>query len=214
MASLNPANLLDTVLIGVQNTLETLCGHPAATRPNPAQHIPEADLSDTQKQLAARLMRVNHAGEVSAQALYQGQAWVAGTPELKAHLTHAAAEETDHLAWCAERIDELGGHTSYLNPIWYVGSLAIGVTAGLIGDKWSLGFVHETEAQVEAHLSEHLDLLPTEDAKSRKILEQMKQDEIEHGQHALDHGGAPLPAPIRSLMQFTSKLMTRLAYWV
>ena len=159
-------------------------------------------------------MRVNHAGEVAAQALYHGQASVATDPALRQQLLVAADEEQDHLAWCAQRLGELGSRPSRLGPFWYVGSYAIGVTAGLISDRVSLGFVSETERQVEEHLHGHLDRLPAGDQRSRAIVEQMKQDEAEHGQAALDAGGIELPRPVRWMMRGVARVMTTLAYWV
>jgi ubiquinone biosynthesis monooxygenase Coq7 len=157
-------------------------------------------------------MRVNHVGEVCAQALYQSQKLVARDPQIRAMLEHSAQEEMDHLAWCETRLKELDSHTSYLNPFWYAGSFAIGLLAGLAGDKWSLGFVAETEKQVEAHLENHLEKLPLEDQRSRAIVDQMRIDEIEHGQAALHAGGATLPEPIQKVMQAVSKVMTTTAY--
>jgi len=163
---------------------------------------------------SARLMRVNHAGEVSAQALYQGQSLVAKTDETRAVLQHAAREERDHLAWCETRLSELGGSASRLNPAFYAGSFALGVASGLLGDKWSMGFLVETERQVEAHLSDHLGRLPETDSRSRKILEAMREDEIHHGQTGKAHGAADLPAPVRAAMKLVSNFMTRSAYWI
>lgn len=163
---------------------------------------------------SARLMRVNHAGEVSAQALYQGQSLVAKTDETRAVLQHAAREERDHLAWCETRLSELGGSASRLNPVFYAGSFALGVASGLLGDKWSMGFLVETERQVEAHLSDHLGRLPETDSRSRKILEAMREDEIRHGQTGIDHGAAPLPTPLKAAMRGFSKVMTGTTYWV
>jgi ubiquinone biosynthesis monooxygenase Coq7 len=159
-------------------------------------------------------MRVNHAGEIAAQGLYHGQALTARTPETRAALRRAAAEEGDHLAWCRDRLDELGSRTSVLNPIWYAGSVAIGAVAGLFGDRASLGFMAETERQVEGHLAEHLERLPTDDARSRAIVEQMQADEIGHGQAAIAAGGARLPDPVPRLMRLTARLMTGTAYWI
>ncbi|HEU5338909.1 MAG TPA: 2-polyprenyl-3-methyl-6-methoxy-1,4-benzoquinone monooxygenase, partial [Sulfuricaulis sp.] len=153
-------------------------------------------------------------GEICAQALYQGQATTARLPEVRGKMDQAAQEENDHLAWTEERIRELGSHTSYLNPLWYAGSFAIGAFAGLAGDKWSLGFVAETEKQVVKHLESHLQRLPTEDLKSRQILEQMRDDEGHHATVAIESGGVPLPEPVRQLMRFASKIMTRTAYWL
>ncbi len=175
---------------------------------------PEQVSNSEQRQESIRLMRVNHAGEVSAQALYQGQALVARAPETRVLLEHAAREERDHLAWCESRLNELGGTTSRLNPLFYAGSFALGVASGVLGDKWSMGFLVETERQVEAHLSDHLGRLPENDSKSRLILEAMRQDELHHGQNGMEHGAAKLPAPIQSVMKMVSKLMTRSAYWV
>jgi ubiquinone biosynthesis monooxygenase Coq7 len=159
-------------------------------------------------------MRVNHAGEVSAQALYQGQALTAKLAEVRGKMERAALEENDHLAWCERRLKELDSHTSMLNPLWYTGSFAIGALAGLAGDKWSLGFVVETERQVVKHLDEHLSRLPEQDRRSRAILEQMKEDETHHATAALNAGGAELPEPVRQLMRLTSKVMTNAAYYI
>ena len=155
---------------------------------------------------------MNHVGEVCAQALYQSQKLVARDPQIKEMLNHSGQEEIDHLAWCETRLQELGSHTSYLNPFWYAGSFAIGLAAGLAGDKWSLGFVAETEKQVENHLESHLEKLPPEDHRSRAIVDQMRLDEIEHGQAAIRSGGAELPEPVQKIMQMMSKVMTATAY--
>ncbi len=206
---------IDRLIVNFDHGLRTVFGRPQVTeRPNPADGQAEADLNDEETRLAERLMRINHAGEVSAQGLYQGQALTAKLPEVRQEMERAALEENDHLAWCEQRLDELGGHTSYLNPVWYAGSLTIGAVAGLVGDKWSLGFVAETERQVEKHLDGHLQRLPEKDAKSRAVLEQMRRDEIHHGTTALEAGGASLPAPVKMLMGLVSKVMTRTAYWV
>jgi ubiquinone biosynthesis monooxygenase Coq7 len=159
-------------------------------------------------------MRVNHCGEICAQALYQGQALTARNPAARAALEQAAAEETDHLAWTAQRIGELGGRVSLLNPLWYAGSFALGAAAGLLGDKWSLGFLAETERQVEGHLEGHLDRLPPQDAKSRAIIDQMKADEARHARAAVEHGAAELPEPVKSAMKLGSRVMTRTAFWI
>jgi 3-demethoxyubiquinol 3-hydroxylase len=159
-------------------------------------------------------MRVNHAGEISAQALYQGQALVADNKVTRDHLLAAAREENDHLAWCADRLRELDSRPSLLNPLWFGGSLAIGAVTGLLGDRISLGFVAETERQVEGHLDDHLARLPNDDVASRAILEQMKEDEVRHGAEAFAAGGSELPPVVRSLMRATSRGMTRTAYWV
>ena len=171
-------------------------------------------LDPVSREKSIRLMRVNHAGEVSAQALYQGQALVAKTPETRSVLVHAAREERDHLAWCESRLDELGGTTSRFNPLFYAGSFAMGVASGVLGDKWSMGFLVETERQVEAHLSDHLGRLPEADRRSRRILEAMREDEIHHGQTGIAHGAASLPVPIQTAMKAVSTLMTRSAYWM
>lgn len=206
---------IDHLLINLDQALRTVAGKPAVTeRANPADAYAESELSAAQKQRTARLMRVNHAGEVAAQALYQGQALTTHTPEVREKMQRAAQEENDHLAWCETRIKELDSHTSVLNPAWYIGSFAIGALAGRAGDKWSLGFVAETEQQVVKHLEEHLRQLPPHDVKSHAILEQMRRDENHHATTALEAGGAPLPTPIKHLMQLTSQVMTRTAYWL
>ncbi len=206
---------IDQVLINADHALRTLFGRPQTTeRPNPAEDIPEADLTDEQRRHVARLMRINHTGEVCAQALYQGQALTAKLPDTRKRLERSAKEENDHLAWCAARLEDLGDRKSLLNPLWYAGSFAMGAAAGLAGDKWSLGFVVETERQVEDHLDEHLAQIPIDDEKTRTILEQMKADEVHHAQIAHAAGGAELPAPIRSAMRLTSKVMTGTVYWV
>jgi ubiquinone biosynthesis monooxygenase Coq7 len=193
--------------------VRTLFGKPQVTeRPNPAAGVEETELSDAERDHIARLMRINHTGEVCAQALYQGQALTARDPVVRDSMRRSAAEENDHLDWCEQRVEELGGRLSLLNPLWYAGSFAIGAAAGIAGDKWSLGFVAETEKQVEGHLDEHLGQVPQQDRRTRAILEQMKTDEIEHGQKALDHGGARLPGPIRGLMKATAKIMTTSVY--
>lgn len=202
-------------LIGVVDTgLRTVFSTPHAQRPTPANTAADNPLTDADKQLAGRLMRINHAGEVAAQGLYQGQALTAKMPNVRDKMQQAAEEENDHLNWCAGRIKELDSHTSYLDPVWYLGSLTIGAIAGAIGDKWSLGFVAETEKQVVAHLDSHLDKLDEQDEKTRAILKQMKEDELHHATTALEAGGADLPLPIRGLMKLTAKVMTKTAYWV
>ena len=206
---------LDRLLASANNALRTVAT-PAgrSARPNPAEHILDAELDDRQKAHAAGLMRVNHAGEVCAQALYQGHAAVARDKGIEAQIQRAADEEFDHLAWCEERIRELGEDVSKLSPFWYAGAFAIGAASGILGDRWSLGFIAETENQVCAHLDSHLDALPAEDAKSRAIVEQMRDEEEEHGDNAIDAGAADLPAPVKRLMQITAKVMTKTAYWV
>ena len=204
---------LDRLIAQFDTGLRTVFGQPITTeRPDPADAVEDGELSDQERQLSARLMRINHAGEVAAQGLYQGQALTARLPEVRDKMERAALEENDHLAWCENRVEELGGHTSYLNPLWYLGSVTIGALAGLAGDKWSLGFVAETEHQVVRHLDDHLARISPNDHKSRAILEQMKIDEGQHATTALAAGGAPLPAPIQGLMKLTSRVMTTLAY--
>ena len=205
---------LDRLIINVDKGLRTLFAPAPTVRPVPGSGLPDAALSESEKKLAGALMRVNHTGEICAQALYQGQAMTARQPEVQQALEQAAWEETEHLAWCEQRISELGTHKSLLNPFWYTGSLAIGALAGALGDKWNLGFLAETENQVGRHLEGHLQRLPSQDAKSRAILEQMKTDEAQHATTALQHGGVPLPAPVKLVMQLNSKIMTKLAYWV
>ncbi len=204
--------LADRVLIEAQRGLDSVLGRPAAQRPNPAGDDAEIILDADERRHAAGLMRINHVGEICAQALYSGQAAVARDEATRADLLAAAAEETDHLAWCAERLDELGSRPSLLNPVWYAGSYAIGVLAGLRGDGWNLGFVVETERQVEAHLAEHLQTLPEADLRSRAILQQMKADEARHADNAEQAGARVLPQPVPSLMAAASKLMKTVAY--
>ena len=205
----------DQLLGGLDQALRTVFGSPPeAQRPSPAAALPEADLDAGQRELAARLMRINHAGEICAQALYQGQAVTAQMPNVRDKMEQAAEEENDHLAWTAERIHELGAHTSYLNPLWYAGSFTIGAAAGLVGDKWSLGFVAETERQVVKHLDGHLERLVSADEKSRAILNQMREDEGRHATVAIEAGAAPLPEPIRQIMRLMSKVMTTTAYFI
>ncbi|HEY5972180.1 MAG TPA: 2-polyprenyl-3-methyl-6-methoxy-1,4-benzoquinone monooxygenase [Pseudoxanthomonas sp.] len=203
---------LDRLLVDAQNALATLGGKPVAHRPNPAEDTPEVELDPAERRHAAGLMRINHVGEVCAQALYMGQAAVARDPATRAHLLEAAQEETDHLAWCAERLDELESRPSLFNPLWYAGSYAIGTLAGLRGDGWNLGFVVETERQVEAHLDEHLQTLPEADLRSRDILRTMKADEARHADQAEQAGARLLPQPIPTLMTAASNLMKAVAY--
>ncbi|WJW75852.1 2-polyprenyl-3-methyl-6-methoxy-1,4-benzoquinone monooxygenase [Thiohalobacter sp. IOR34] len=205
----------DELVINFDQALRTLFGRPQTTgRPNPADAEPEQELDEAERRESARLLRVDHAGEVCAQALYQGQALTARLERVRENMEQAAREENDHLDWCAQRVHELGSHTSLLNPLWYAGSFSLGALAGALGDKWSLGFVAETERQVIEHLDSHLQRLPPRDLKSRAILEQMKIDEAQHGNTAMQAGGAPLPAPVRGLMRLTSKLMTGSSYWL
>lgn len=204
----------EALIIQFDRALRTVFAPAVSRRPHPDQGLPEAALSEAEKRHAAGLMRVNHSGEVCAQALYQGQAITARNPEAARALMQAADEETDHLAWCERRIQELGSHTSYLDPLWYTGAFAIGVLAGALGDRWNLGFLAETERQVEGHLDGHLQRLPDNDAKSRAIVEQMKADEIRHAKTAIAHGGAELPLPVKLAMKLSAKVMTQTAYWV
>ncbi|MGB5334225.1 MAG: 2-polyprenyl-3-methyl-6-methoxy-1,4-benzoquinone monooxygenase [Woeseiaceae bacterium] len=206
---------MDRLLSGADDALRTIAA-PAGrgARENPAGLIKEPPLTTSQKSHAAGLMRVNHAGEVAAQALYRGHASVARDSDIEQQMQQAAAEEYDHLAWCEERIQELGEKPSKLSPLWYAGAYAIGAVSGILGDKWSLGFIAETEKQVVEHLESHLDGLPAEDARSRAIIEQMRDEEAEHGQKALEAGAADLPRPVKRLMRLTAKVMTRTAYWV
>ena len=205
---------LDNLIIEFDKGLRTLLGRAHSTRAFPAADLPEAVLDEPEKKLSAALMRVNHSGEICAQALYQGQALTARDPAVQERLQQAAQEETEHLAWTAQRVRELGGRLSLLNPLWYGSSLAVGALAGLIGDKWNLGFLAETERQVGAHLHSHLTRLPTQDVKSRAVVAQMLDDETRHAEMATQLGGAELPPPVRQAMQISSKVMTRTAYWV
>lgn len=212
MNSLRDLTPLDRFLADTQRALATVFGDPSAERGNPAEGVAQIELDDGERRHAAGLMRINHVGEVCAQALYCGQAAVARDSATRAHLLEAAQEETDHLAWCADRLRELDSRPSLLNPVWYAGSFAIGALAGLRGDGWNLGFVVETERQVEAHIDEHLDSLPAADARSRAILEVMKADEARHADDAEAAGARILPPPVPSVMAAASKLMKAVAY--
>ena len=204
---------IDRFIVEFDTALRSVVGGANAQRPTPGSESgANIALDSEQRKHAAGLMRVNHVGEVCAQALYQSQKLVARNSEIKEMLDRSGQEELDHLAWCETRLKELGSHTSYLNPFWYAGSFAIGLAAGLAGDKWSLGFVAETEKQVENHLESHLKKLPEEDDRSRAIVDQMRLDEIEHGQAAVHAGGVALPEPIQKIMQAMSKVMTTAAY--
>lgn len=205
---------LDRLIIAFDNGLRTLLAPAHSARPHPDCNVRDNGLAENEKQLAAALMRVNHSGEICAQALYQGQALTARNPAARAELERAANEETDHLAWTARRMAELGGRASLLNPLWYAGSFALGIAAGLLGDKWNLGFLAETERQVEGHLEGHLDRLPSRDEKSRAVLEQMKNDEARHARSAVEHGAAEMPVPVKQAMKFGSRVMTRTAFWI
>lgn len=208
-------NFLDSVIVELDNALRTL--HPPQkripTRLSPAAHIDETALSPQEKKHSSGLMRVNHSGEVCAQALYQGQALTAKLAHIKQQMSEAAAEETDHLAWCEERLAELQSRPSLLNPIWYSGAVILGALAGLAGDKISLGFVAETEQQVTAHLQKHLNHIPADDKKTKAILERMQADEEHHAQMAIEAGAITLPQPIKQLMNAVSKIMTKSSYY-
>lgn len=204
---------IDQFIMRADRALRTLAAKEQhSQRPSPAQNITEQELNAEEKRHAAGLMRVNHAGEVCAQALYQGQALTAKLPNVRAEMEHAAAEEVDHLVWCQERLDALGSHASYLNPVWYGLSFAIGAGAGLVSDKVSLGFVAATEDQVCQHLEKHLEDLPAQDEKSRAVVAQMLRDEARHADMALSAGGYKFPAPVKGLMTLVSKAMTKTSY--
>ena len=206
-------SFLDRVIIDLDHGLRGLRGeNPAQGRDNPAGDLPEAELTEAQRRHAAGLMRVDHAGEVAAQALYHGQALTARTPRLRDTMEQAAREEGDHLEWCSGRLEELGDQASRLDPLWYIGSFLIGAAAGLAGDRWSLGFVVETERQVVRHLDGHLSSLPYGDVRSRAILEQMRVDEGVHATTALESGAAELPEPVKRLMTLAARVMTETAY--
>jgi 3-demethoxyubiquinol 3-hydroxylase len=210
-------SLADRLIIEFDVALRSVAGGAVAQRPNPS-HSPTSTtvnlpaLDQQESTHAAGLMRINHVGEVCAQALYQAQKLLARDPQIATLLDQAGQEELDHMAWCEERLKELGSHTSYLNPVWYGGAFAIGIVAGLAGDHWSLGFVAETEKQVERHLDHHLNTLPSNDERSRAIVDQMRRDEIEHGQAAWTAGAKELPVPIQKTMGLVSKIMTTTAY--
>jgi len=206
---------LDRLCLGVDQAVRTLSGTTKNTgKVNPAKNILEHDLTEKQRQQSASLMRVNHAGEVCAQALYHGQSVGSRTDRLQKKMQQAALEEGDHLTWCQQRLDELSSHSSYLNSIWYTGSFCIGMVAGMIGDEWSLGFVAETEQQVIKHLKAHLYLLPKEDERSQAILTQMEKDETKHRDEAMASGAHHLPALVQTMMSLTSKVMVKAAYYL
>lgn len=207
-------NPLDHLVVSLDKAVRVIAGVATASRPNPAVHAADATMTDEEKRHSAGLMRVNHVGEVCAQALYNSQARFARTPEMRDKLEQAGREEEDHLAWTAQRLAELGSSPSILNPLWYAGSYAIGSIAAKLGDKRSLGFVSETERQVESHLTSHLDRLPPQDEKSRAIVKQMRDDEIIHGQAARDMGGVEAPLPVRFAMTAMSRVMTSTAYYL
>jgi ubiquinone biosynthesis monooxygenase Coq7 len=205
---------LDRLIVEFDKGLRTLFSQAHSVRAYPDANLPEAALDEAERKNAAALMRVNHSGEICAQALYQGQALTARDPAVQQRLQQAAQEETEHLAWTARRVHELGGHLSLLNPFWYTGSLAIGAVAGLLGDRWNLGFLFETERQVGEHLQSHLDRLPPQDGKSRAIVEQMHTDEVGHADMARSLGGAELPQPVQLAMKLNARVMTGTSYWV
>lgn len=210
MISKSPNTLIDTLISSLDKGLRSTFSKPNAKRPSPAStHTDDPIADDPQLQAtSAALMRVNHVGEVCAQALYQGQALTSRSRDVKEKMKHAADEEIDHLNWCYQRIEQLNGHTSYMNPLWYFGAFSIGIGAGLAGDKWSLGFLAETERQVVEHLENHLDRLPEKDTLSRAVVTQMAIDEAEHAQMAIDNGGVELPMTIKKLMRLSAKAMT------
>lgn len=211
-AQRNPSDVVDHLISGFDRALKTLTGGRTAQRENPATQIQDADLSDVEKRHVGGLMRVNHTGEVCAQALYEGQALTARDPVAQRALLDAAAEEQDHLSWCAQRLEELDARPSVLDPLFYGASFALGAGAGLLGDRISLGFVEATEAQVVEHLNEHLDSIPQEDEKTRAILQAMRADEARHGAHALEMGGEEFSAMFKRGMSLAAKLMTKSSY--
>lgn len=206
--------MLDKIIVEIDRMVKTLFTPAVSSREHPDHEIKEAQLSVAQKKHILGLMRVNHCGEICAQGLYQGQALTARDESNQESFQHAASEETDHLAWTENRIHELGGRTSILNPFFYAASLVMGVGAGIVGDKWNLGFLAETEHQVGKHLASHLEQLPEDDNKSRAILMQMKEDEAKHEDMAHNYGAADLPFPVKRTMALTSKIMTKLTYYI
>ena len=206
--------MLDDLILGFDRALRTLSGTATSTRPSPADKCADPKLSDDERRHAAGLMRVNHTGEVCAQALYHAQSLTARDPAIRRRLAEAADEEEEHLAWTQQRLAELDDRTSVLNPMWYAGSFAIGLAAGITGDRVNLGFVVETERQVEEHLTGHIDRLPQGDVKSRAVVTAMRDDEARHGASARDAGGSELPLPLRALMRVTARVMTATAYYV
>ena len=213
---MNTNTPIDNLLVTVDRALRSVFATPAAARPMPRPALASAGaaLTDAEQREAAGLMRVNHAGEVAAQALYHGQAAFARRPEVRELLLRAAREEADHLAWCDQRLRELGSRPSVLGPLWYAGSFALGAAAAVVSDAVSLGFVSETERQVEGHIDSHLERLPTGDTRSRAVLEQMRADEMAHGAAARAAGGAELPPPVQSAMRATARVMTTTSYWL
>ncbi|MBV9576510.1 MAG: 2-polyprenyl-3-methyl-6-methoxy-1,4-benzoquinone monooxygenase [Gammaproteobacteria bacterium] len=208
-------SIIDRLCLNVDQAVRALSNNVKTTgKPYPAKEIEEFSLNDQQRQQAAALMRINHAGEICAQALYHGQSIISRTQAIQEKMQQAAIEEGDHLAWCQQRLEELGSHVSYLNPLWYAGSFCIGMVAGMVGDKWSLGFVVETERQVIKHLEMHFHLLPAEDKRSYTVLKQMEEDEGKHRDEAMACGANELPVLVKKAMAFTSKIMVKIAYWV
>ena len=206
---------MNALILATDSALRTLFAEPRASRPNPAANVADLELNEAERRQSGALMRINHVGEVCAQALYTGQALASQSPALRAQLADASREETDHLAWTQQRLHDLNDRPSWLNPLWYAGAFAIGFAAGKLGgDKVSLGFVVETERQVEAHLQSHMDLLPATDLVSRAIVSAMKADEIAHAQMAQQAGAVELPSPVKSLMQVAAKVMTTVAHRV
>lgn len=203
---------VDRLIIEFDRALRTIWAPARTVRPLPGGELPDVPLDEAEKRRVVGLMRVNHCGEICAQALYQGQSLTSRDPLVKDALRGAADEETEHLAWTEQRIGELGGRKSLLNPLWYLGSLSLGLAAGVLGDKWNLGFLAETERQVEAHLDGHLLSLPEADLRSRAIVDQMRRDEIQHAETAIEHGAAELPAAVKAAMKAAAKVMTTAAY--
>jgi ubiquinone biosynthesis monooxygenase Coq7 len=206
--------MFDWLIIEFDKALRTVLAPAPTVRSMPGAELPEAELTAAERRHAAGLMRVNHCGEVCAQALYQGQAIMSQDQSIRRALQAAAWEETEHLNWTERRIAELGGRKSFLNPLWYAGSLAMGLVAGKLGDRWNLGFLAETERQVEAHLTDHLGRLPAQDSRSQAVLAQMKVDEVRHAATAVRLGATELPMPVKTAMRLASQAMTRTAYWV
>ena len=205
---------IEKFIIGFDGALRTLLAPAQTVRTVPGKNFSENELTKEERRKSSALMRINHTGEVCAQALYQGQALTAKDAEVQRSLNQAACEEIEHLAWTEQRITELGGRKSLLNPIWYSGSFFIGAAAGMLGDKWNLGFLAETERQVESHLAKHLHSLPDQDKKSRAIVAQMQIDEAGHANAAMSHGGVDLPTPVKLVMRLGSKVMTKTTYWI
>jgi len=205
---------IEKFIIGFDGALRTLLAPAQTVRKVPGGNFSENELTKAEKNKSSALMRINHTGEVCAQALYQGQALTAKNAEVQRSLNQAACEETEHLAWTAQRVTELGGRKSLLNPLWYGGSFFIGAAAGMLGDKWNLGFLAETERQVSSHLAKHLHSLPSQDEKSRAIVTQMQIDEEGHANSAMSHGGIDLPTPVKLVMRLGSKVMTKTTYWI